>query len=68
MVQVRRDSITCLVNGVERVKRQTDYSDLIEAGNYRLRDDKVLGLCCADPTVFHHVRLVEVTGKGSKVP
>lgn len=67
-VQVRRDSVRCLLDGKELKKHMTDYSDMSGADSYELRDATLPGVCCADPTVFHYIRLVEVTGKGSKLP
>jgi hypothetical protein len=67
-VQVRRDSIRCLLDGKELVNHKTNFSDLAKAGRFELRDATVPGVVCSDPTVFHYLKLVEVTGKGSKIP
>jgi len=67
VVQVRRDSVQCLLNGQELVNRKTDFSDLLPSVANKLRDPTLLGVACNDPTVFYYVRLVEVTGKGTKL-
>lgn len=65
-VQVRRDSVRALVNGKELVSVKTDYHDLTCDDWRKLRNTRFLGVACDDPTVFHFVRVVEITGAGKK--
>jgi hypothetical protein len=67
-VQVRRDSIRCLLDGKELASHKTDYSDMSPVGGYELRDATLPAVACSDATVFHYLKLVEVKGKGSKIP
>jgi hypothetical protein len=64
VVQVRRDGVRALVNG--RELGRADYRDLRCDGWRTIKDQTLLGLACDDPTVFHYVRVVEVTGDGKK--
>lgn len=65
-VQVRRDGVRGLLNGKELVDYKTDFRDLICDDWRCIRSSTLLALACDDPTVFHHVRLVEITGTGKK--
>jgi hypothetical protein len=67
MVQVRKDTIRCLLDGEELVKHKGGFEDLNCDGWRQLRSKKVLGIACDDPAVFHYIRLIEVTGKGRKL-
>jgi hypothetical protein len=64
VVQVRRDGVRALLDGKELAR--ADYRDLKCDGWRTIKDKSLLGLACDDPTVFHFVRVVEVTGAGKK--
>src|SRR5262249_38282828 len=61
-LQVRRDGVTLLLN--REVLDKSDYRSLRMDSWHQIRDQSRLGIACDDPTVFHYVRVVEVTGKG----
>ncbi len=66
VVQVRRDGVKALVDGKVVMEHKTDFRDL-SCDSYReIPDTKLLAVACDDPTVFHYVRLVEITGTGKK--
>jgi hypothetical protein len=66
-VQVRRNGVKGLVNGKVLMSHRTDFRDLTCDNWRQLRDTTLLGVACDDPTVFHYVWLVEITGKGTPV-
>src|SRR5262245_31574123 len=65
-VQVRKNSVKGLLNGKELINHPTNFADLTCDDWRRIRDTSLLGLACDDPTVFHYVRVVEITGKGKR--
>jgi hypothetical protein len=65
-VEVRRTSVAGFVDGKECIRHQTDYADLTCDKWRAIRDRRLLAVACDDPTVFHFVRIVEVTGTGSR--
>lgn len=65
-VQVRRGSVRALLHGKELINHPTNFADLTCDDWRRIRDTSLLALACDDPTVFHYVRVVEITGKGKR--
>jgi hypothetical protein len=45
---------------------RADYKDLSSDNWHTVKDPSVLTVACDDPTVFHHVRVIEITGSGKK--
>ncbi len=67
VVQVRRNGVKALLDGKVVMEHKTDFRDL-GCDNYReIPDTTLLAVACDDPTVFHYVRVVEITGAGKKV-
>ena len=65
-VQVRRDGVTVLLDGVVLVEHKTNFKDLSSDDWRRLADASLLGVACDDPTVFHFVQVVEIAGAGKR--
>ncbi len=63
-VEVRRRSVKAIVDGKEIVNHGTDFRDLTCDNWRQLKDAKYLGIACDDPTVFHYLRVVEISGPG----
>lgn len=66
VVQVRRDGVKALVDGKVMGEHKTNFRDLFIDDRRKLPDETLLGLSCDEPTVFHYVRVVEITGQGKK--
>jgi hypothetical protein len=65
--QIRKDRIRGILDGKVLVDHPTDFRDVGSDQWRNLRDASVLAVACDDPTVFHHVRVTEITGTGKKL-
>jgi hypothetical protein len=65
VVEVRRDSVRCLLDGKEVLK--ADVKELKLDPVRKLTNPQLLGVGCDNPTVFHYVRVVEISGPGKKL-
>jgi hypothetical protein len=66
VVQVRKRGVRGLLNGKVLMEVKTDYRNLLSDDWRRIRDPSLLAIACDDPTVFHYVRLIEITGTGKQ--
>jgi hypothetical protein len=66
VVQVRKGSVRALLDGKELIRLKTSFRDLTCDDWRRIHNTKYLAVACDDPTVFYHVRITEVTGRGKK--
>ena len=65
LVRVRKDGAEALLDGKPMSKWPTDYTDVVVAPFWLLRDKRLLGLAAADAkTVFQKVEVKEVSGAG----
>lgn len=67
IVQIRNDSVRCLFDGKEVLRHPTNFRDLKSDLWRKIPNTQLLGLGCDDPTVFHYVRVVEISGPGKNV-
>jgi len=66
-VRVRSGGVSAFLDGKLILEHKTDYSEMSRASEYDLRDNSLLGLFAWDnPTVFHSVEVIEITGRGKK--
>jgi hypothetical protein len=63
-VQVRRGGVRGLLDGQVLINFPTDFRDLNTDGWRRMPNDRVIGVACDDPTTFHRIQILEVTGNG----
>src|SRR5262249_28276809 len=63
-VQVRRDSVKGLVGGKLLVDHRTGLQDLGIDNWRQMKNERILGVACDDPTTFHRIQIVEITGNG----
>ena len=56
-----------LLDGRLLINHPTNFGDLTNDGWHKLPHDRVLGVGCDDPTTFHRISILEVTGKGKAI-
>jgi hypothetical protein len=66
-MQVRQGGVKALLDGKVLVQLETDFHDLTADGYRTIPDKTLLGVACDDATVFHYVRVVEISGRGKKI-
>ena len=63
-VQVRKGSVTALLNGEKLLSFKTNYSDLSIDNWRKMKNERLLGIGADDPALISRIEIVEVTGKG----
>jgi hypothetical protein len=66
VVQVRRDGVKGYLDGVLIRQHLTDFSDLKVDGWRETKEKSVLAIGCDEPTVFHAIHVIEITGTGGR--
>jgi len=66
VVQVRRDGVKAFLDGKLLQEHRNNFGDLKSDHYHEIQDAKLLAVTCDDPTVFHYVRVVEISGAGKK--
>jgi hypothetical protein len=66
VVQVRRDGVKAYLDGKLLQEHRTNFADLKTDHYHTIQNEKLLAVTCDDPTVFHYVRVVEISGAGKK--
>ena len=65
IVEVRKGSVRCLINGQLIAEHKTDYGDLSRNQKWTMPDELRLGLgTWQGPTTFHRIAVREISGKG----
>jgi hypothetical protein len=64
VVQVRNDGLKAFIDGAEVLSYKTDFKDLKPDSYRSLPDPSRLAIGTDDPTVFHSLEVLEVTGTG----
>jgi WD40 repeat protein len=65
MVQVRKDGVRGYLDG-KKIAEHFDFTTLMSDFWRKMPDTSLLAIGCDDPTIFHSVRVVEVSGPGKK--
>ncbi|HMF16949.1 MAG TPA: hypothetical protein VKE98_07060 [Gemmataceae bacterium] len=66
VVQVRRDGVKAFLDGKLLQEHRNNFGELKSDHYHEIQDAKLLAVTCDDPTVFHYVRVVEISGAGKK--
>ncbi|MCX6909179.1 MAG: hypothetical protein NTY01_14210, partial [Verrucomicrobia bacterium] len=65
-VEVRKDGVTAYLDGKRMTGWKTDYRDMSPYPIWKFNDDTLLGIGCVKTTaIFHEMKVIEVTGKGT---
>jgi hypothetical protein len=64
--QVRKDGVTLLLDGKVLEAYRGDFKNLPFDNYHEIRDRSLLAVACDDPTVFHYILVVEVSGAGKE--
>ncbi len=63
-VQVRRDRVRCLLNGKQLTEHRGDLGALRIDSWRQMKNERLLGVACDDPCIFHRIQIVEINGTG----